>query len=316
MSVFTEVTRAELENFLDAYDLGALVDYAGIEAGIENTNYFVTCRTQACVLTLFETTPAADADYCLSLMAYLAERGIAVAPPLADHAGRFLSRLNGKPAALVKRLPGASVERPALAHLAAIGRALAQMHSVVADFPARRSSERGRDWRQAVALELHQRLEPSQRRLVEEILAEADLEQDTRLPGGVIHADLFRDNALFVDQRLSGIIDFYYAHNGPFIYDLAVTVADWCFNPLGRFNTGHAQTLCAAYTDVRGIDAAERSAWPAAFRAAGARFWLSRLKDALDPRDGALTHIKDPTPFRRVFEFGRDCPEQLDAVWD
>lgn len=300
MSVYTEVSAAELRDFLDAYALGSLVRHAGIPAGIENTNYFVTTSQGEYVLTLFEATPAADLPFFLDLMAHLAEHGVPSAHPLADRDGRYLNALNGRPAALVQRLAGRSVEAPDTAHCAAIGAALARMHLAVADFAARRESDRGPAWRDAAAARLRGRLPPDESALLERTLEEQRALAPASLPGGVIHADLFRDNALFEATRVTGIIDFYYACNGPFVYDVAVTVADWCCAAGDRFDPSRASALLGAYHAERPFEAAERDAWPRELRAAGLRFWLSRLVDQHFPREGMLTQVKDPEPFRRV----------------
>ncbi|MEX2480626.1 MAG: homoserine kinase [Gammaproteobacteria bacterium] len=315
MSVFTSVDRRELEKFLLAYELGALERFAGIESGIENTNYFVTTRRGRYVLTLFEVTPADELDYFLGLMAHLADNAVLSAHPVADRSGGYVRTLKGKPAALVARLPGRSVERPGVPHCAAIGRAMAQMHLAVGSFCGQRANDRGPAWRHEVAALLSPHVDAVERELLDAVIDNDARGRDCgALPGGVIHADLFRDNALFDGERLTGIIDFYYAHNGPFIYDLAVCVADWCFGPEG-LDAPRAGALLAAYDTVRVLQPAERAAWPRAVCTAGARFWLSRLKDKIFPRRGALTHIKDPDPFRRVFTVARERPRILLDVW-
>ncbi|MEQ8661711.1 MAG: homoserine kinase, partial [Gammaproteobacteria bacterium] len=233
MSVYTVVARAELEAFLRGYALGTLDDYAGIEAGIENTNYFVTTTLGEYVLTLFEVTPTEDLDYCLALMAHLADAGIPSAHPLADRRGSYLGELCGKPAALVVRLPGRSVTRPDVVHCRAIGTAMARMHLAGTSFARERAAERGQHWRATVIERLRAAVDGSERQLLDAIAGDAELAERRDLPHGVIHADLFHDNALFVGESLTGIIDFYYAHTGAFVYDLAVSVADWCFGPAG-----------------------------------------------------------------------------------
>ena len=314
MSVYTIVERDELETFLRDFELGALCTHTGIEAGIENTNYFVTTTLGEYVLTLFEVTPVEDLDFCLALMAHLADAGIPSAHPVADRGGRYLQHLNGKPAALVKRLPGRSVARPSAAHCAAIGAAMARMHLAGADFPRERVNERGQAWRRDVIARLRPVVDAADRALLDAVADDAELADQRDLPHGVIHADLFHDNALFLDTRLTGIIDFYYAHNGVFVYDLAVTLADWCFTSAG-LDHALAARLVEAYAAVRPMTSAERAAWVTAVRAAGTRFWLSRLHDQTFPRGGALTHIKDPEPFRRVLRAAMDEPARLDAVW-
>ena len=315
MSVYTVVERAALDRFLAAFDVGTLCEYAGITAGIENTNYFVTTTTGRYVLTLFEFTPADELPFFLSLMAHLAERGIASAHPVATRDGCYLGELHQRPAALVARLPGASVSRPDRGHCAAIGRAMAHMHLASLDFSLSRVSDRGAAWRATVATLVAARLAPDDRLLLEQSVAEFRDDPLAGLPAGVIHADLFRDNVLFEQHRLTGIIDFYYAHSGAFIYDVAVAVADWCFDDARGPDVKRAHALVTAYAKVRPLAAAERAAWAQSVRAAGLRFWLSRLKDQLYPRNGVLTQIKDPAPFRQVLRWGREYPAQLAAIW-
>ena len=315
MSVYTVVGRADLESFLQSYELGALVSHAGITAGIENTNYFVSTDAGEFVLTLFEFTPPSELPFFLDLMAHLAEHGVVSAHPLADRRGRYLGNLKGRPAALVLRLPGASVAEPDPRHCAVLGEALARMHLATRDFGSHRANDRGPTWRNTTAESVMARLSAQDRLLLQHALAEQRGDPLARLPGGVIHADLFRDNALFEGYRLTGIIDFYYAHNGPFIYDLAVAVSDWCFDHDGIFQADLARAITDAYRAVRAVSSEEIHAWALSIRAAGLRFWLSRLKDRHFPRDGALTHIKDPEPFKRVLLAGCAQVEAINAVW-
>jgi homoserine kinase type II len=316
MSVFTIVRRPELERFLHGYDVGDLLDFEGIEAGIENTNYFVTTSAGRFVLTLFEATPRLELGYFLDLMAFVAEHGLPSAHPIANRGGDFLGTLNERPAALVVRLPGHSVASPGAPHCRAIGAALATMHRAVADFRGFRANDRGAAWRTDVAQRIAPRLTTADRALLEAALADDELERvRAALPGGVIHADLFHDNALFEGEQLTGIIDFYYAHNGPFVYDLAVTVADWCFVD-GALEPSRAHALVSAYAAVRTVGDEERACWAAAIRAASARFWISRLQDQLFPRDAALTFIKDPAPFRAVLVAGFEDRPALERVWE
>lgn len=302
MSVYTTVERAELEAFLRHYRLGELVDFEGISAGIENTNYFVTTTHGQYVLTLFEALSAAELPWFLDLMAHLAEHEVPSAHPMPDEQGRYLRTLNGKPAALVQRLAGRSVEHPSPRQCAELGRALGHLHVAGRAFPGRRENKRGPHWWQETARQVLPKLTAGEARLLQ---AELEFQRQHRhdtLPQGVIHADLFRDNALFVDHHLTGIIDFYYACNDVLLYDVAVTVNDWCTRPDGSLDRERLAPLLAAYRRERPFTAAEGPAWPVMLRAAALRFWLSRLKDLHFPREGELTHTKDPDAFRRILE--------------
>ncbi len=302
MSVYTPVERDELEAFLLNYELGDLVDYQGISAGIENTNYFVTTSEKSLVLTLFENHTAEELGYFLDLMAFLAEHAVPSAHPIADRNGHYLRTLNGKPAALVMRLRGASIEHPGTAHCRALGHALAHLHLAGQQFSGHRDNDRGPHWWHTTRDVIADKLSDSERTLLDEELAFQRTHRFDSLPRGVIHADLFRDNALFEGETLTGIIDFYYACNDVLLYDVAVTVNDWCSNADGSLDEEKLRALLSAYRKIRPFTSEEQSAWTVMLRAGALRFWLSRLQDLHFPREGELTHTKDPGVFRNILQ--------------
>ena len=306
MSVFTKVSHAELKAFLRRYPLGEVLGFQGIGEGVENTNYFVDTVEGRWVLTLFERLNHADLPFFLDLMEHLAERGVPCPRPLHMTDGRTLTHLNGKPAALVHRLGGQSVLFPSAAQCGAVGALLGQMHVAAADFPARVLNPRGAPWRHATAQMLLPVVDAATAALIrDELAAQAELDL-AALRQGTVHADLFRDNVLFVDERLTGVIDFYYACTDALVYDLAVTVNDWCFDlRSGALNTELARWLISRYAAVRHVDKAEQKAWPLVLRAAAFRFWLSRLHDWHFPRAGDLVHVKDPAEYRHKLEHHR-----------
>ncbi|MGM0594253.1 MAG: homoserine kinase [Pseudomonadota bacterium] len=316
MSVYTVVERDELEAFLSHYPLGKLVDYQGISAGIENTNYFVTTSEKPLVLTLFENHSAEELGYFLDLMAFLAEHGIPSAHPIADNSGRYLRQLNGKPAALVMRLSGAGVEQPSVAQCRALGEALGRMHVAGQSFEDRRENDRGPHWWHTARERLSDKLNGDELALLDEELHFQRSHRFDNLPRGVIHADLFRDNALFKGETLTGLIDFYYACNDVLLYDVAVTVNDWCGNDRGELDGDKVLALLGAYKKARPFTTDEAQAWPVMLRAAALRFWLSRLQDKHFPREGELTHIKDPAVFRTILEARKQQLAQLQALWN
>lgn len=314
MSVFTRVSTNELHHFLARYPVGELLGYQGIGEGVENTNYFVDTSDGRWVLTLFERTEEAGLPYFLGLMQHLAERGFPCPAPAHTHAGERLTSLNGRPAALVRRLGGNSVLFPNLEQCRAVGTMLGTLHVLGGNFAGTRHNERGPAWRRKAAAALDGKLDRDEQALIStELAGDAQLAWSA-LPQGVIHADLFRDNVLFVDERLSGVIDFYYACNDALLYDLAIAVNDWCTEPDGAVNHARAEALIGAYCARREPEAAERHAWNTVLRAAALRFYLSRLYDWHFPRAGDLVHVKEPQSYRRILEWHRhNPPPGLDA---
>ncbi len=300
MSVFTTVTRDELSVWLRGYDVGGLQDLQGINAGIENTNYFVTTSGGRWVLTLFEKLSAAELPFYLGLMAHLARLGVPSANPVADRKGGFLGTLKGKPAALVVRLDGRDVEAPSIAQCAAIGAALARLHLAGQSYPMRMDNPRGTAWCAAVQSEILPFINAEDAALLrDEISFQAGVGRE-RLPHGAIHADLFRDNVLFSGDKVAGVIDFYFACTDALLYDVAIAVNDWCVAGDGSFDVPRIRAFLEAYATVRRFTPEEQAAWPAMLRAGALRFWVSRLYDFHLPRAGELTHAKDPGHFRRI----------------
>ena len=305
MSVFTPVSESQLAAWLKGYSVGEPAALEPIAAGIENTNYFVTTSQGRYVLTLFERLPAAELPFYLGLMAHLARHGIPCPAPIADLNDRYLSSLNGKPAALVTRLQGASIAHPGAAECAELGALLARMHQAARSYGAYLENPRGAKWWRVAAGEVRPFLDAPRAALLEaELLFQAQ-HRFPDLPRAAVHADLFRDNALFTGARLSGVIDFYFAGVDCFVYDLAVCANDWCLADPDRdrrLDERKTRALLDAYEAVRPLQKAERDAWPVMLRAAALRFWLSRLHDKHLPRPGELVKVHDPEQFRDILE--------------
>jgi homoserine kinase type II len=306
LSVYTTVGRAELAAWLQPLGLGDLLDHAGIAAGMQNSNYFVTTSRGRFVLTLFEHIAPAALDFYLALQDRLARRGLPCPQPLADSQGRHWRPLAGKPAALLTCLPGAALDKPDAAHCRALGEVLARLHLAAADMPGALPNPCGRDWCLRIGQDLLPCLDAAEGDLLADELAFQAALDWAPLPRGVIHADLFRDNVLWdVDGRLSGVLDFYFAGQDALLLDLAVVANDWCADPAAL------AALLAGYTAHRALTEAERQAWPAMRRAAALRFWLLRLDAKLRPRVGEVVTIKNPDHFRELLARFRLAPDLL-----
>ena len=304
MSVYTTVTEQELAAWLTRYALGAVHAFEPIVPGIENTNYFLTTDKGRYVLTLYERLPPEELPFYLNLMAHLASAGVAAPAPERDRTGALWSFLNGKPASIVARLQGKPVEAPDVAHCAAVGEALARLHLAAKQYRGRLGNRRGLGWWRQAARAVRPFLSPEQNALIAAEVKHQSAFAKVRLPRGAIHGDLFCDNVLFVDGRVSGIIDFGFAATDALAYDIAISVNDWCIlrdgADAGALDPDQTRALVAAYERVRPLNFDERAQWPSLLRAAALRFWLSRLYDLHLPRPGELTHAHDPSAFERI----------------
>jgi len=300
MSVFTTVTADELALWLQGYAVGTLGSLEGIPSGIENTNYFVTTSDGRFVLTLFEKLKPEELPFYLGLMDHLADRGVPSAKPVRDRSGGFLGTLKGKPAALVRFLAGSDLTRPTADHCARVGAVLAEIHRAGSTYAARMENPRGSRWWKSVMPEILPFLGREDAALLTEEIRFQSLYRLEDLPQGAIHADLFRDNVLWEDGRISGVIDFYFACTDRLLYDVAIAVNDWCVEPDGTLAGSRTHALLESYRRIRPFTPLERGAWPVMLRAAALRFWVSRLYDFYLPRPGELTHAKDPHHFRRI----------------
>ena len=309
MAVFTEVSEAEASTLLRALNLGELRSLRGIQSGIENTNYFVTVQDvlgqREFVLTLFERLTSGQLPFYLHLMKHLAQHGIPVPDPAADRNGDILHTLAGKPAAVVNKLEGHHELAPTTDHCAQVGAMLARMHLAGRDYNRRQPNLRGLPWWNETVPVVLPFVTPQQAALLRSELAfqnhVAAGSAYAALPRGPVHADLFRDNVMFQDGRLTGFFDFYFAGVDSWLFDIAVCLNDWAIDlPTGTHDPERAAAFVRAYADVRPFSSSERQLLPAMLRAGALRFWISRLWDYHLPREASLLKPHDPTHFERV----------------
>ena len=301
MSVFTAVTSEQLAAWLKHYSIGTLAQLEGIATGIENSNYYVTTTHGRYVLTLFEKLTPHELPFYLNLMAHLVRHGLPCPQPIADLDNEYLGTLNGKPAAIVTCVPGKDLAQVGVEHCALIGALLAEMHLAGGSYREQMPNPRGAAWRETVLPKVLPFLDRGQATLLKEELRFQSQQPFDALPTGVIHADLFRDNVLWNGAAIGGVIDFYFACTDALLYDVAITVNDWCLDDgEPALDPTRVAALLDAYHGVRPFKPAERAAWPALLRAGALRFWLSRLHDFHLPRPGVLTYAKDPRHFEQL----------------
>lgn len=315
MSVFTPITTQELQAFLGHYAVGALQDFVGIEAGVENSNFFVNTSTGRYVLTLFEQHSPNELSYFLQVMQHMARANLPIAAPIPTQAGSLLSECKGKPAALIMCLAGENLLTANLRQCAAMGELLAKIHLAGQSFALKRAPDRGHHWRLQTAKRLLPLVDAEDRVLLSTSLERQQTLQLSDLPQGLIHADLFRDNTLFIHDQISGVLDWYYACYDCWLYDLAIVVNDWCCVHEGALDPERLVSCLSAYQRIRPLTLLEAAQWQLMLEAAALRFWLSRLVAKLEPRVGSLVLQKDPLEFREKLAQRQTETALIRACW-
>ena len=307
MAVYTEIDDEELAGFVAQYDIGTATGLKGIAEGVENTNYLLQTDRGSYILTIYEKrVDPDDLPFFLGLLDHLSNKGVPCPPTIHGRDGKALRHVAGKLAAVQTFLRGIWPKRPQAAHCGEVGAALARMHLAGLDYPASRPNDLSVDgWAELVAATAV-RADEVAKGLAGEIATEyeylsANWPRD--LPTGVIHADLFPDNVFFMGDKLTGLIDFYFACTDALAYDLAICLNAWCFERGGEFNITKAQRLISAYREVREVSAAELAALPLLARGSALRFLLTRLYDWLNQVDGAMVKPKDPMEYLQKLRF-------------
>lgn len=309
MAVYTDINEVDLAEFLEDYAIGGLLSYKGIAEGTENSNFLIHAESGAYILTLYERRVAAeDLPFFLGLMEHLAGKGLPCPLPVHRKNGDVVGCLAGRPAALITFLEGMWMRRPSVLHCREVGRALGQLHLAGADFPLAR--------RNALDLpgcrDLWIKARPAADTIESGLAAEIDMEFDQLTaawpkdcPSGIIHADLFPDNVFFLGDRLSGLIDFYFACNDLLAYDVATCLNAWCFERDFSFNLTKGTALLAGYQSVRRLLPEEAAALPVLARGSALRFLLTRMYDWVNVADGDLIQKRDPSDYSRRLRFHR-----------
>ena len=301
MSVYTQVTPSQLDQFFSTYALGEVIGFEGIEDGINNTNYFVETTQGRFVLTLFETLTAGELPHFIKLLSHLAKHQLPCPEPQQDRNAKLLRELNNKPAAVFKRLSGMATTSPSIEQCQEIGKQLANVHRCTQNYVFPITNSHDLDGCLTLLDKIDARLSTIDRALIKDELDFQTANTTANLPLGMIHADLFRDNVLFIDNRLSGILDFYSACTGALLFDIAITANDWCLEN-GNINPDKMAALLLAYQSLRTLTDNEKQHWQTMLRTAALRFWLSRLEHQLYPRPGDLILQKDPLIFKRLLQ--------------
>jgi homoserine kinase type II len=309
VAVYTDISEIELGAFLTNYEIGELLSYKGIAEGVENSNFLLHASSGSYILTLYEKrVNREDLPFFVDLMEHLRKKGVNCPLPVKQKNGSAIGELAGRPAAIVTFLEGMWMRRPTVEHCGAVGAALAEMHLAGEDFPMVRHNALSVDgWRPLWhgARNRADEVEPGLAVETEADLAFLEANWPSELPKGIIHADLFPDNVFFLGNRLSGLIDFYFACTDLLAYDVAVCLNAWCFEKDHSFNLTKGMALLNGYTSVRPLSRDEADALPMLARGAALRFMLTRLYDWLNVPAGSLVVKKDPLEYLRRMRFHR-----------
>ena len=316
MAVYTQIEPAELDRLLSEYEIGKAVSLKGIAEGVENSNYLLNTETGKYILTIYEKrVDPSDLPFFLDLKTHLAAAGLNCPVPIKHKKGGFLSQVKNRPAAIISFLEGTSMRRPQVSHCFSLGKAMAQLHLAGLDFQQTRSNSLSLEaWQGLFEQNRHQvnQVHPNMESYISEELAFITENWPRNLPTGIIHADLFIDNVFFLDDEVSGIIDFYFACTDQLVYDIAITLNAWCFEADVNFNITKAKAILEGYQSVRPLSESEIKALPILSRGAALRFLLTRLHDWFNQDPEALVRPKNPTDYLRRLRFHKTATRPQD----
>ena len=300
MAVYTSINSSDLNDWIEKFNFKDLVNFKGISSGVTNSNYLIQMAHSNYILTIFEHNNIEELPFYIDLMTYLAKENFLCPRPIENKNGQALGLLKEKPALMVSFLDGKekAIRSPKSCYL--VGQYLAKLHSTANNFSQLNKNTRGLDWVSDMYLNLKKYLSLEDQGILElEINYHKEMDK-VELPEGIIHGDLFKDNVLFLNDKVSGFIDFYYACNEKFIYDIAIAINDWCIDQDGQINKSMFLEFIKGYQSERKLTDNEQEYLNVALRLAALRFWLSRLEDFYNAKEGEITSIKDPKHFKDI----------------
>lgn len=302
MSVYTILKNKHIKEILSLYNIGSLKSFDGISDGITNTNYFLNTDKGKYVITIFEDIKKTKVTKYLKLMNFFSKKGLCAPEIMITKSGDVLTTVEKKPCSIMQKLSGKTVNESNSTLCKSLGEVIGTFHNFSQQYQGMISNSRDVEWIEKTSKKIENHLQPNQLNLIKHCSKVFKKIFRSNLPSGVIHSDLFRDNVLARNNKITGIIDYYYSFNGPLIYELAVIVNDWCVNKNGSINAIKYHSFISSYNSVRAITKKEMKQMNNAMIAAGLRFYLSRLVDMIFPKVGEITHIKDPSTFENILK--------------
>jgi len=302
MSVYTILKNKHIKEILSLYNIGSLKSFDGISDGITNTNYFLNTDKGKYVITIFEDIKKTKVTKYLKLMNFFSKKGLCAPEIMITKSGGVLTTVEKKPCSIMQKLSGKTVNESNSTLCKSLGEVIGTFHNFSQQYQGMISNSRDIEWIEKTSKKIENHLQPNQLNLIKHCSKVFKKIFSSNLPSGVIHSDLFRDNVLASNNKITGIIDYYYSFNGPLVYELAVIANDWCVNKNGSINARKYHSFINSYNSVRPITKKEMKQMNNAMIAAGLRFYLSRLVDMIFPKVGEITHIKDPSAFEKILK--------------
>jgi len=302
MSVYTKISEEEIISHLKKYLIGDFVNLSGIADGIENTNYALITTRDNYIFTIFENIDKNSIEQYLLFMNHLHNQGLMCPKVEKTNNGKLFEIIHDKPSAIIQKLKGKSLQQTSNHNCELVGNLLGEFHNYSNKFKTKINNTRNFEWRKKSSIKLSNYISQHESNLITNALSIQAEFEGQNLPKGIIHADLFRDNVLFDKKEISGMIDFYYSCYDFLLYDLAVTINDWCCDVNGEIIQKKANVCIKSYNLKRKITEDEKLFWGHALVSAALRFYLSRLLDLHFPKIGEMTHIKDPKVFENILK--------------